>query len=95
MNNIADDKSCFPKKETVEVKDRRRFLKQMATCAIAAPLITVLPQMAAARTSGAPIDPPDPKMGATGSSGTSTDNTPGSRSRNHSSSPWWLPWFLQ
>ena len=52
MKDKAQNEDSSPKRDIVEGKDRRRFLKQMATCAIAVPVITVLPQMAVALTSG-------------------------------------------
>jgi hypothetical protein len=52
MEDKAQDKECFTQSNTVDRKDRRRFLKKMAVCAIVAPAITILPQRFAAASSG-------------------------------------------
>ena len=52
MKMNADEKNCFPNETSSEGKDRRRFLKKMAVCAVAAPLLTVLPPISAALASG-------------------------------------------
>jgi hypothetical protein len=52
MKMNADEKNCFPIETSSDGKDRRRFLKKMAVCAVAAPLLTVLPPISAALASG-------------------------------------------
>jgi hypothetical protein len=52
MKDKTQDKDSFPQSNTVDGKDRRRFLKKMAVCAIVAPAITILPQRFAAASSG-------------------------------------------
>lgn len=64
MKDNFQDENSIPQKDADVGKDRRRFLKQMATCAVAVPLITVLPQMAVALTSGAGIPDPNPTIGS-------------------------------
>jgi hypothetical protein len=52
MKDKTQDEDGLPQSDTVGGKDRRRFLKKMAVCALVAPAITILPQRFAAACSG-------------------------------------------